>query len=240
MTTPSTQPVIEDTAVSVSSISAWMSRHWLFLLLLILLIWVGLPWLAPVFMALGWTKIGEAVYLLYSAQCHQLPQRSFFLFGNKSMYSLSDVQAAWQNTTNPLILRQFVGNSEMGWKVAWSDRMVSMYSSIVLFGVILFLPLRKRLKPASVGVFLLLLLPMALDGGSHFISDLLAPIGSGFRDNNLWLVNLTNNAFPATFYAGDAFGSFNSWLRLTTGILFGLAIVWFLFPLIRDGFSRDA
>ncbi|HID54450.1 MAG TPA: DUF2085 domain-containing protein [Anaerolineae bacterium] len=239
MTTTSTQPVIEDTAVSVGGFSAWISRHWLFLILLVVLLWVGLPWLAPVFMALGWTKAGEAIYLLYSAQCHQLPQRSFFIFGNKSMYSLSEVQAAWQDTTNPLILRQFVGNPEMGWKVAWSDRMVSMYSSIVLFGVILFLPLRKRLKPLPVGIFLLLLLPMAIDGGSHFVSDLLAPIGSGFRDSNLWLVNLTNNAFPATFYAGDALGSFNSWMRLITGILFGLAIVWFLFPHIRDGFTPD-
>jgi hypothetical protein len=36
-------------------------------------------------------------------------------------------------TDNPLILRQFVGNPEMGWKVAWSDRMVSLYGGIFLF-----------------------------------------------------------------------------------------------------------
>lgn len=239
MATTTSQPA-EETAASVGGIGAWAGRHWLPLTLLLILIWVGLPWLAPVFMALGWTGAGEFIYLLYSVQCHQLPQRSFFLFGSKTMYSLSEVQAAWQDTTNPLILRQFTGNPEMGWKVAWSDRMVSMYTSIVVFGVLFFWPLRKRLKPLPVGLFILLLLPMAIDGGTHFISDLLAPLGSGFRDSNLWLLNLTNNAFPATFYAGDALGSFNSWMRLITGILFGLAIVWFVFPHIRDGFTPDS
>jgi hypothetical protein len=36
------------------------------------------------------------------------------------MYSLPEIQTAWQETFNPLILRQFVGNPEMGWKMAWS------------------------------------------------------------------------------------------------------------------------
>jgi hypothetical protein len=63
------------------------------------------------------------------------------------------------------------------------------------------------------------------------ISDL-AGIGQGFRDNNQWLVGLTNNALPALFYAGDALGSFNSWMRLLTGILAGFGIVWFTLPLI--------
>lgn len=35
---------------------------------------------------------------------------------------------------------------------------------------------------------------------------------------------------PATFYAGDALGSFNSIMRWMTGLSAGLGIVWFLFP----------
>ena len=63
------------------------------------------------------------------------------------------------------------------------------------------------------------------------LSDL-AGIGQGFRDTNLWLAFLTNNAFSASFYAGEALGSFNSWMRLVTGILAGLGIVWFIFPYV--------
>jgi hypothetical protein len=68
-----------------------------------------------------------------------------------------------------------------------------------------------------------------MDGGTHAISDL-AGIGQGFRDTNVWLAMLTNNALPASFYAGDALGSFNSLMRFITGLLAGLAIGWIIFP----------
>jgi uncharacterized membrane protein len=212
-----------------------LARHWLLFVNLLVALWVLLPWLAPVFMEWGWTSAGKTIYLIYSFQCHQLPQRSYFLFGREVMYPISEIQAAWQTTTNPFILRQFIGNSEMGWKVAWSDRMVSMYTSILLGGLLYGL-LRKQLKPLSFRKFAILLLPMAIDGGTHVISDL-AGIGQGFRDTNIWLRILTNNAFSTAFYQGDALGSFNSWMRLITGILFGIALVAFAYPYINDAFA---
>ena len=211
------------------------ARHWLLFVNLLIAIWVGLPWLAPVFMHMGWTSAGKIIYFIYSFQCHQLPERSFFLFGRQLTYSLPEIQAAWQNTTNPVILRQFVGNPEMGWKVAWSDRMVSMYTSI-LPGGLLYGLVRQWLKPLSFRNFVILLLPMVIDGGTHMISDL-AGIGQGFRDTNLWLQILTNSAFSTAFYQGDALGSFNSWMRLITGILFGIALVAFAYPYINDSFA---
>ena len=154
------------------------------------------------------------------------------------MYSLSEVQAVWQNTSNPFILRQFVGNDSMGWKVAWSDRMVSMYGGVFL-GSLIFWPLRKRLRPLPLWAFALLILPMAVDGGTHMISDI-AGLGDGFRDSNAWLAALTGNIFPAAFYAGDALGSFNSWMRLITGLLFGLAIVWLAYPALEEWMAEIA
>lgn len=219
-------------------IALGISRHWLLFVNLLVAIWVGLPWLAPVFMHWGWSSAGEAVYFIYSFQCHQLPERSFFLFGKESTYSLAEIQTVWQATTNPLILRQFIGNTEMGWKVAWSDRMVSMYTSILVFGLSYGL-IRKWFKPLSLWNFALLLLPMALDGGTHMISDL-AGIGHGFRDTNIWLQILTNNTFPAAFYAGAALGSFNSWMRLITGILFGIGLVGLAYPYLNASFTYYA
>jgi uncharacterized membrane protein len=196
--------------------------------------YVLLPFLAPALMAIGWSGPAKAIYFIYSFLCHQLPERSYFLFGPKLTYSLSEVQAAWQNTTNPLILRQFTGNPAMGWKVAWSDRMVSMFTSIWIFGL-LWYPLRRRLSSLSMWGLALFLLPIALDGTTHFISDFWG-IGQGFRDTNLWLAVLTNHAFAPMFYAGDAWGSFNSLMRLLTGVSFGLGIVWFGFPYLNDSF----
>ena len=214
----------------------WIGRHWLLFFAAIMWIYVGLPLLAPVFMQIGWTAAGNAIYTLYATQCHQLPQRSFFLFGPKPMYSLGEVQSAWQNTLDPLILRRFVGTPEMGWKVAWSDRMVAMYTSMVAFSLLWgFLRRWFKLPRLPWWSLLLLLLPMAFDGTTHFISDL-AGIGQGFRDSNAWLASLTRNLLPPDFYAGDAIGSFNSWMRLLSGVSFGLGIVWFVFPYLEELF----
>lgn len=215
---------------SKRSVLDWISHHWFEVFLIVYGIWIWLPFLAPVLMNLGWEGAGKTIYFIYSLFCHQLPERSFFFFGEKTMYTLSEIQAAWQDTVNPMILRQFIGNPEMGWKVAWSDRMISFYSSVWLFAL-LWYPLRRKVKPLSWWTFALFLLPMALDGGTHAVSDL-AGIGLGFRDSNLWLATLTNNSFPASFYAGDALGSFNSWARFLTGLLAGLAIVWLALPYI--------
>jgi uncharacterized membrane protein len=144
------------------------------------------------------------------------------------MYSLGEIQSVWQNTVNPIILRQFIGNESMGWKVAWSDRMISFYTSVWLFALMWY-PFRRKIKPLSWRGVALLLLPIAVDGVTHAISDL-AGIGQGFRDTNMWLAALTNNLLPTTFYAGDALGSFNSLVRFLTGLLAGLGIVWLAFP----------
>jgi uncharacterized membrane protein len=222
--------VKEQQRYGFNGIGDWLSHNWFPIFLGVYGLWVFTPFLAPVFMNLGWTDAGKATYFFYSFFCHQLPERSFFFFGNKSMYSLAEIQSAWQETANPMILRQFVGNETMGWKVAWSDRMVSFYTSIWFFAA-LWYPIRRRIKTLRWLGFVMLLLPLIIDGSTHMLSDL-AGIGLGFRDSNQWLAILTNNSLSADFYAGDALGSFNSLMRFITGLLAGLGIVWLAFPFI--------
>jgi len=209
----------------------WFNRHWMLVFSISYGLFVGLPFLAPVFMEIGWEVPARMIYFVYGFLCHQLSQRSFFLFGPHMMYDLPTIQAAWKNTTNPLILRQFIGNPQMGWKVAWSDRMVSMYTSVLLVGW-LWYPFRNRIKGLPFWGFILLLFPMFIDGSTHFISDF-AGLGQGFRYTNEWLATLTHHVFPAWFYVGDALGSFNSIMRLLTGLLFGLGVIWLAFPIIQ-------
>ncbi|MDT8304541.1 MAG: DUF2085 domain-containing protein [Anaerolineae bacterium] len=214
----------------------WVGRHWL---LVFLAGWGAfnlLPWLAPVFMKAGWDAAGRAIYTMYTFLCHQLPQRSYFLFGVQPMYELNEVQAVWQNTDNPLILRQFIGNPEMGWKVAWSDRMVSLYTGILLWAAVIG-PWRRRLPRLPLWGLALLTLPMVIDGGTHMVSDMLGGIGGGFRYDNAWLAALTNTSLASGFYAGDGFGTFNSWMRLITGLLFSLGAVWFTLPVLDSAFA---
>jgi len=112
--------------------------------------------------------------------------------------------------------------------------MVALYGGILLGGL-LFARLRYRLKPPHWSVLGLMTAPMILDGITHWISDLAGP-GRGFRDDNVWLATLTGNLFPPAFYAGNALGSFNSWMRIVTGLLFGLAVVWLVYPFVETYF----
>lgn len=233
------QPAGPALAVPLNRLVYWLARHWL---LVFIVGWGSfnlLPWLAPLFMEIGWAGPGRAIYAIYTFFCHQMPQRSFFLFGARPMYELDEIQAVWQNTNNPLVLRQFVGNPEMGWKVAWSDRMVSLYTGIWFWAVALGL-WRRRFPRLPVWGLILMTLPLVLDGGTHMISDWVGGIGGGFRYDNAWLASLTNGAFSPGFYAGDGLGTFNSWMRFITGLLFSLGAVWFALPPMEAAFGDTA
>lgn len=215
----------------------WLSRHWLALFNIFVGVFVVLPYLAPVFMWLGLTGLADRIYFLYVIMGHQLPQRSIFLFGTKWMYSLPEITAITQSI-NPLVLKQFIGNTDLGWKVAYSDRLMAWYGSFWIASLI-YAAIRRRVKPLPFWGLILFALPMLLDGGTHTISDVLInnQFGAGFRDSNLWLAQLTNNALPPWFMAGDALGSFNSIARWVSGALFGVGLAWFLLPYAEGTFA---
>lgn len=226
---------------SASWINRWFENHWLLTFNTGWGIFVTLPWLAPVFMVLGLTWLGRAIYFVYNFFCHQLPERSWFLFGPSFSYTQAQIAEAWGRPLetiayNELVRRHFIGTAELGWKVAWSDRMVSMYTSIFIFGLI-YAFLRERgirFNGISWWLFVILILPMALDGTTHLINDMFR---LQFRQTNEWAVILTGGVFPAEFYADDLFGSLNSLLRLVTGVLFGFGVVAFLWPIMDNEFS---
>ena len=236
-----------DLALFIDRLALGLSRHWLLIAVLALGLWVLLPWLAPALMAAGLERGARLIYTFYSFQCHQLPQRSYFLFGPRLMYPMADINAAWPYTDH-FRLRQFIGTPEMGYKVAWSDRMVSLYTPLFIGGLLFALASRagtmrwrsrteRPWRPLPVRRWLLALVPIFVDGFTHMISDAIHPI-YGFRDSNAWLAALTNNAFAPTFYAGDALGSFNWWMRLLTGLLAGFATVWLVYPHLGEAFAE--
>jgi uncharacterized membrane protein len=231
-------PTANRIQTSATWLRRWISklgRHWLAGVNLFLGILFFLPWLAPVLMKVSATGLGLLIYTVYSPLCHQFANRSFFLFGPQPMYAYTELLPYAPGANTPLGLKAFVGTAELGYKVAWSDRMVSMYGGVLLGGLIFGL-VRRRLRAPRWWALILMALPIVLDGTTHFISDL-AGIGQGFRYHNTWLTRLTGNVLPQSFYAGTTLGSFNSWLRLVTGLLFGLAVAWMLYPALEGAFS---
>lgn len=233
----------QETRKKALSALLWGLDHWILVLALLLGVVNVLPFLAPVFMRLNWEAPARLIYLLYSPMCHQMAQRSFFLFGAQPMYNIADlpVTLTGGKLAEMEALRAFIGSADWGWKVAWSDRMVYMFGGLGLAGIVYGLLRRQRvIQPVSVVGFVLLLLPMVIDGGTHLISDMAGGLTGGFRYENQWLVALTGHALPTWFYVGDALGSFNSWMRLISGLAFGLGSVWLAYPYLDRSITETA
>src|SRR5947209_14878621 len=84
------------------------------------------------------------------------------------------------------------------------------------------------LHPISGKVFVLLLLPIAVDGITHLL---------GLREDNAWFDTLTGGRF-GDFAVGDSLGTLNWWLRIITGSLFGFALVRLVYPWIQFAFDE--
>lgn len=226
-------------ATPTARLFGWVMRHWLVLVLIPLLFFVTMPFLAPVLMEYGGKEAGKLLYTLYLPFCHQLPQRSWFFFGEKLTYTLDEIKQVYP-FTDPLQIRFFYGTSEMGWRVAWSDRMISFYTLTPIFGF-LYAGLRRHrpIRPIALSTLVVFEIPIVLDGITHLISDALSGVsGGGFRDVNGWLMQLTGNAWPA-FYAGDHLGTFNWWMRLITGVVAAWGLAFWVFPLIDREIQRE-
>lgn len=214
--------------------SVRLNRNWLPFILITFTVFNLLPFVAPIMMQLGWSGIGNAIYDIYSLLCHQMAHRSYFLFGEHITYTPEQLPITLTGYmgADTLALRAFRGTDALGWKVAWSDRMISMYGGLLIGGYLYgFISKNKRIRSFPIWLTLLLILPLALDGVTHLMSDF-GGLTVGFRYTNLWLASLTNHSLPTAFYVGDTLGSFNSWMRIITGLLFGFGIAGFTFPFV--------
>lgn len=191
-----------------------------------------LGFLAPALLAEGLVAEGEAVYRFLAPHNHQLPQRSYFLFGeNGGVRTYSEAQILAQGA-DPHQLQTFVGNPEIGFKTALNQRMIAIFVAIFLGGVGWGLA-GGRPRLDLVG-FILLTMPILLDGFSHIISE---RTGLGFRETNGWAVTLTGGGLPLDFYQGTTLGTLNWLLRTLTGLLFGLGLAWYLYTYLARRFA---
>lgn len=146
-----------------------IAKHWLAVFNLAWGLYVGLPFLAPILMHLGYVTPARILYTFYSFMCHQLPDHSYFLFGHTWTPNLLTLEQNGMRTgLNLFEQRQFIGNAMLGYKVAICQRDIAIYGTVFLMGLFFGL-VRRRLGALSWRWYLLLLLPMALDGGTQLI-----------------------------------------------------------------------
>ncbi len=173
-------------AAVVNGIVMGIARHWLALFNIAWGTYIFLPLLAPVLMHMGFYLPARMIYGIYSVLCHQLPDHSYFLFGNTFIpQDPALVQAGMVGGSDLLAQRRFIGNELIGYKVALCQRDMAIYGSVLVAGI-LFSFVRGRIKPPSLKLYALLVLPMAIDGITQMI---------GWHMSNWWLRGITGALF---------------------------------------------
>ncbi len=159
------------------------TRHWLAMLTVLTVLYVGLSFLAPAAMYLGQEELAHRMYRLYSLTCHQLPASSFWLFGTDRPF-----QARWDGfavPTDPIAAREYVGSPALGFKSGMCWRTLAIYGSLAVF-LLAYMGTRRTWRALPLWAGLLLVLPMAVDGISQMW---------GLRDSNLSLRLITGVLF---------------------------------------------
>ncbi|MEW6718047.1 MAG: DUF2085 domain-containing protein [Chloroflexota bacterium] len=188
----------------------WFSRHYLLVFNLLVIVYVGLPFAAPVLMKVGASRPARVIYFIYGMLCHQLAFRSWFLFGEQPFYPRAAAgvvgvipygEATGLSEFDVVTAAKFIGNELLGYKVALCQRDVAIYAGILLFGLIFALS-KRRLPSLHWSLwFLLGILPIGIDGLTQVMSQ--PPINLlPYRESMPLLRTFT----------GLSFGFFNAWL----------------------------
>jgi uncharacterized membrane protein len=206
------------------SFNLWISRHYMLMFNLTVFVYLGLAILAPTLMKIGAPKAATLLYKGYGLVCHQLAYRSFFLFGEQPYYpreaaglsgvmTFSEATGLEEGNDAQAIFaaRNYVGDEQIGYKIALCQRDIAIYGGILIFGMLFSLS-GLRLKSIPWYVWLLVaIVPIGLDGFSQLLSQ--PPLGFlPFREST-------------------------PFLRVLTGFLFGFATAWFGYPMVEESMA---
>jgi len=203
-------------------IGLWFSKYYLAIFTIMVFLYVSMPFVAPVLMKVGAEKPAKMIYRVYGFVCHQLAFRSWFLFGEQIAYPREAAgvtgfktyeEATGLSGDDLLSAREFIGNPQIGYKVALCERDVAIYGGILIFGI-LYAILGRKMKSIHWVIWILIgIVPIAIDGVSQLLSQ--PPL----------------NLIP--------YRESTPLLRTITGFLFGFLTAWFGYPYLEESMSEN-
>lgn len=135
-------PMAERVGIYAERLANLIAHHWLLAANSAMFLFIFPVFLAPYLMAIGMERPAKLIYLLYRLTCHQLPERSFFVFGHK-----------------------------MALCARCSSLYLSFWGAGLAYGLWRSTPISQRyhLSPLSLKFLFMLALPMALDGAIQLL-----------------------------------------------------------------------
>jgi uncharacterized membrane protein len=201
----------------------WLSQHWLLVANGFFLIYVSLPLLAPLLMASGLIAAANGIYQVYNLLCHQIPTRTFFIFGE---------QVAMCHRCLAIYASLFVGGVAFG---------LARFKQLPLRWYVLFaLPMAVDGASAFVSE-LSQALPLSIFWALWSVISLVVLFVLYREKMLLWqFVLIFVAGFLALAYL-QIFGPrlSNVTLRTLTGAIFGIGTVWFAYPILEEGFKES-
>ncbi len=206
----------------LSRFSLWSSKHWLALVNLFFLTYVGLPFLAPVLLANGHSRAANVIYQLYNFTCHQFPTRTYFVSGEQvcmchrcvAMYGTiflgGLVFGLVRHRLKPLPLRWyllFLIPIGLDGGLAMAGELTQVIPTFILSGL-------------GLAVLVAIAVVVFKQKERSWPGYLILAIG---------LLALIYMQFFGPHYS-------NYYLRTLTGFIFGFGTVWFVYPLMEESF----
>ena len=221
------------TISSADRIYFWLSKHYMVVINLLLALYVGLPFLAPVLAKNGAEAPARLIHTIYSPLCHQFAFRSFFLYGEQPFYPRAAAGIEGYDTYGVVtgnseadtdearwVAKRYIGSNptddhihyDVGYKVALCERDVAIYAAMLLFGLV-FAACGRRIPGLHWAFWILIgIVPIGLDGFSQVLSQ-------------------ADWAFLNTILP---YRESTPLLRVATGALFGFTTAWFGIPPMEE------
>lgn len=200
-------------------LSYFIAKYYLWMLNIFLVIYVGLPFLAPVLLKAGFDGAARPIYSVYGATCHKLAFRSWFLFGEQAAYPRESAGVEGLATYGEVTgfdeadlwtARAFNGNEQLGYKVSLCERDIAIYAAMLIFGL-MYAVSKERIPALPWYIWLFFGIgPIGLDGFSQLLSQV------------------------PRFFELIPYRESTPFLRTLTGALFGFTTAWFGFPVVRE------
>ena len=216
------------TITGSDKVSFWISRHYLALVNLFLLLYLGLPFLAPLLLKAGTNGPARIIYAIYRPLCHQFGFRSWYLSGEQAYYPHAAAHIEGMKTfeqvtgitdyNDPyrLAARAYTGDQTVGYKVALCQRDVAIYAALLFFSLVYSLT-GRHIPPLHWALWVLIgMVPIGLDGLSQILSQF----------------NL--HALVAFLPYRES----SPFLRTLTGFLFGFSTAWFGIPYAEESMQE--